>query len=136
MRKMLPKSQHHAYIGYDEGAKSVKYYNTETRLLLTSRNYKFLIPSNLSPPEVLLIDPESKDPTLEGEHMREEDNRKDHSIPKENGEPKTSKPKTRPTRGPRVDYRYLNNPSPDEEEMGIVHVEKEQAFTVLPDDDC
>jgi hypothetical protein len=141
MRKMLPKSQQCAYIGYDEGAKSVRYYNAETRTILTLQNYKFLIPSNSSPPEVLLIDPESKDPMLEGERTREEDNHKDQSIPiplipNDKGESKTSEPKTRPTRGPCVDYRYLNDPFPDEEETGIVHVEKEQAFAVLPDDDC
>ena len=56
MRKMLPKSYRQAYVGYDEGLKSVKYYNAETKMILTSWNYKFLIPSNSSPPEILLID--------------------------------------------------------------------------------
>ena len=39
------------------------------------------------------------------------------------------------TRGVRVDYRYLNNPFTDEEEAGISIV-REQAFTVVPKDDC
>ena len=31
LRKMLPKSQCRAYVGYDEGSKAVKYYNAATR---------------------------------------------------------------------------------------------------------
>jgi len=34
--KMLPKSHRKAYVGYDNGSKSVKYYNAETRSILTS----------------------------------------------------------------------------------------------------
>jgi hypothetical protein len=34
--KMLPKSKWCAYIGYDDGSKSVKYYNAETQKILTS----------------------------------------------------------------------------------------------------
>ena len=35
-RKMLPKSKRRIYVGYDDGSKSVKYYNAETRKVLTS----------------------------------------------------------------------------------------------------
>ena len=61
MRKMLPKSHCQVYVGYNEGSKSVKYYNAKTKMILTSWNYKFLIPSNSSRPRILLIDlgPES-----------------------------------------------------------------------------
>jgi len=41
-RKMLPKSQRRAYVRYDKGSKSIKYYNAATRNILTSRNYHFL----------------------------------------------------------------------------------------------
>ena len=68
MQKMLPKFHQRAYVGYDEGSKSVKYYNAETKMILTSQNYKFLIPSNSSPPKILLIDPGPESPQLEGEH--------------------------------------------------------------------
>ena len=39
------------------------------------------------------------------------------------------------TRGVRPDYKYMNDPFPDEEEAGIVDVQ-EKAFTVIQDDDC
>ena len=42
----------------------------------------------------------------------------------------------RRTRGVRVDYRYLNDPFPDEIEAGIATVEKEEAFAVLPNEEC
>ena len=35
-RKILPKSKKQIYIGFDDGSKSVKYYNAETRNILTS----------------------------------------------------------------------------------------------------
>src|SRR6266850_1421393 len=41
-RKMMQKLQRKIFVGYDNGAKAVKYYNTETRKILTSRNFRFL----------------------------------------------------------------------------------------------
>jgi len=41
----------------------------------------------------------------------------------------------RKTRGVQVDYRYLNDPFPDEEEAGI-SVEREQSYAAVPDDEC
>jgi len=136
---MLLKSQRRAYVRYDDGARSVKYYNAETQSILTSQNYCFLTPSNSSPPKELLIEPRSNDPPLEGEHEREEkdkDNCKDHTILyKQPAETEANPRLHRKTRGIRVDYRYLNDPFPDEEAR-IVYVEKDQAFAVLPDDKC
>ena len=40
--KMKPKSKQQLFVGFDDGSKSVKYYNAETRKVLTSRNYRFL----------------------------------------------------------------------------------------------
>ncbi len=40
--KILPKLKRCAYVGYDEGSKSVIYYNAKMRRCLTSRNYTFL----------------------------------------------------------------------------------------------
>ena len=68
-RKMLPKSKRRAYVGYDEGSKSIIYYNAATRKILTLRNYRFLVPCDVSPPEEIAIDP----PSDQGEqaHTRE-----------------------------------------------------------------
>jgi hypothetical protein len=64
---MLPKSQRWAYVGYDEGSKSIKYYDASTWNVLTSRNFHFLIPSSSSPPDKIAIEPpEVDDLQLEG----------------------------------------------------------------------
>jgi len=42
VHKILPKSKCHTYVSYDNGSKSVIYYNTETQRCLTSCNYTFL----------------------------------------------------------------------------------------------
>src|SRR5437899_772523 len=69
---MLPKSQRHTYVGYNEGSKAVKFYNVATRNILTFRNYRFLVPSDTSPPEEITVDPqndqgEQQTPAREGE---------------------------------------------------------------------
>ena len=130
---MLPKSHRPTYVGYDKGSKSVKYYNTEMRLILISRNYKFLIPSNSSPPKILLIDPGLDSPQLEGEH--EGNTYKEHQIEDDSNLDKIQATQsseqqevlTRPSRYPYVDYKYLNNPFPDEEETNII-----LSFTLTP----
>ena len=38
-------------------------------------------------------------------------------------------------RGIRPDYKYMNDPFPDEEEAGIIE-NREESFTVIPDNDC
>lgn len=35
-----------------------------------------------------------------------------------------------------MDYRHLNNPFLDEIKAGIAYVKKEEAFAVLPEDEC
>jgi len=69
--KMLPKSQCRAYVGHDDGSKAIKYYNAATRNILTSRNFRFLVPSTSSPSEELAIDPGMDNPPREGEAERD-----------------------------------------------------------------
>jgi len=66
---MEAKSKRWALVRYEDGSKSVKFYNTETRSVLTLRNYRFLEPSEPSKPipEQLLIAPD--DVAREGESM-------------------------------------------------------------------
>jgi hypothetical protein len=57
---MLPKSQRRSLVGFDDGSKSVMYYNPETRKVLTSWNYRFLNPPNThTPPEEIGINPDT-----------------------------------------------------------------------------
>ena len=59
-RKMLPKSQRRSLVGFNDGSKSVIYYNPETRKVLTSRNYRFLNPPiTHTPPEEIGINPDT-----------------------------------------------------------------------------
>ena len=57
-RKMLAKSQRRAYVDFDNGSKSVLYYSTETRKVLTSQNYHFLSITNKSPLEEIVVAPD------------------------------------------------------------------------------
>src|SRR6266511_1050337 len=43
--KLLPRSKQQIFVGYNDGSKSIKYYNPETQKVLTSRNYVSLKPS-------------------------------------------------------------------------------------------
>src|SRR5882672_7358702 len=57
--KMLPKLKRRIYVGYDDGLNSVKYYNAETRKVLTSRNFKNIIPpTDLNPPKPIIVTPD------------------------------------------------------------------------------
>ena len=59
-QKMLPKLQCRSLVGFDDGSKSVMYYNPEMRKVLTSRNYCFLNPPiTQSPPEEIEINPDT-----------------------------------------------------------------------------
>jgi len=81
-QKMLPKSQHQAYVGIDEGTKVIIYYNVATRNILTLRNYCFLEPSEPSPPEDIVVDIHDD----QGEHapLHEGENNRDQSTQKSN----------------------------------------------------
>ena len=46
--KMQPKSKWQVYVGFDDGAGTIKYYNTEMCNILTSRNFKQITPPNNS----------------------------------------------------------------------------------------
>ena len=56
---MLAKSQRRAYVGFDDGSKSILYYNAKTRKVLTSRNYRFLSITNKTPLEEIVVAPDN-----------------------------------------------------------------------------
>jgi hypothetical protein len=59
-RKMEPKSRRRIFVGYDDGSKAIKYYNAETRKVLTSRNIRFLDLSHDEPsPEPMVLLPDA-----------------------------------------------------------------------------
>ena len=124
---MLPKSKCRVYIGYDEGAKAVKYYNAEMRKILTSRNFCHINPpEDPTPPEPIELTP---DTPREGESagstppigvigsddltrgLKPSRKRKRNEV---EGDIDINEP--RKTRGIRTDYRHLHDPFPGEEE--------------------
>ena len=137
-RKMLPKSQRRAYVGFDDGPKAVKYYNAATRNILLSRNFRVLVPAEPSPPEELAIDsPMSQGesaPSCEGEEQ-EASTRSVKGSNKRKAEEEIDPREPRKPRKVRIDYRYLEKPFRDERKAGIA-VAREEAFVVVPEDDC
>ena len=150
-KKMLPKSQRHIYVRYDEGLHSVKYYNLETRNIQLLRNYKYLNLHDPCPMHDVVIEPPPpapNSPLHEGElgigmqhtvvdkGKRKADEDIDPRVPQRqrtHADPEPQEPQK--TRGIHVDYQYLNDPFTDEEEAGVTIVQ-EQAFTVVPRDEC
>ena len=120
-RKMLPKSARRAYVGHDDGSGAVKYYNAQSRKVLTSRNFHLL--SSPDPePEPELCDPIVVTPEVDTTAV-------DHNIAPEGGpgsstrntqkrkaedSPPNAEPKR--TRGVRIDYKMLNDPFSDNED--------------------
>src|SRR5271156_872706 len=134
-RKMETKSRQRLFMGYDDGSKSIKYYNAETRKVLTSRNFRFLsLTNDESPPELIEITP---DAPHEGESERStpptSGNNGDSSKRKRDEE---EEPQRR-TRGIRIDYRYLHNPFPDEDDDVNEHTfsSDEQLYAIIAGDE-
>jgi hypothetical protein len=48
LRKILPKAVERTLVGFDDGARVVKYYSKETRKILTSRNYQYVQPTEIT----------------------------------------------------------------------------------------
>ncbi len=91
-------------------------YNMETRKVLTFQNFHFLsLTNDDTPPEPIEVLP---DVPLEGEPERStlltSGNNSD-SLKQKQGE-KEEPQKPRRTRGICIDYRYLHNPFPDEDD--------------------
>jgi len=122
-RKMLPKSKRRAFVGFEDGPKAIKYYNADSRKILTSRNYRFLTPPTDSPPEEIVVAPDvPREGELRGSaqpHVDETKSQGDISAGSKRKQPEEDEYRDwdapRKTRGKRIDYRVLDNPFPDEE---------------------
>ena len=111
---MESKSRQQLFMGYNDGKKSIKYYNVETHKVLTSHNFHFLsLIHDESPPEPIKIIPDvPHEGESEGSMPLTSGNNGDSSKWKQEEEEEPQ----RCTRGICVDYRYIHNPFPDEEE--------------------
>jgi hypothetical protein len=147
-RKMLPRSKRRVYIGFDEGAKAVKYYNAETRKILTSRNFRYINPpQNPIPPEPIVITPDlrpegessgddmlqlgvtSSDEatTQKSDPMKRKRKRTEEEVDVDVREP-------RKTRGIRTDYKRLNDPFIDEENEEETFLSIDEAYSIIAGD--
>jgi hypothetical protein len=118
---MLPKSRRRVYLGFDDGAKAVKYYNAETRKILTSRNFRNINPPPETPPEPIIIapgeqpegEPGKRDMPLPGTNDSDGNNNQDppNKRKRKRREEETSVDINEPrkTRGIRTDYKQLSN---------------------------
>ena len=116
--KMQPKSHRRSYVGNDDGSNSVLYYNAKTRKILKSRNYRFLtLPKQDSPSEEIEVTPdllhEGEEP--KGNTWLSGDSTGPGTGRKRKQEDDQSEP--RKTRGIKMDYHYLDNPFPDEDDI-------------------
>ena len=147
-RKMLPKSKRQVYIGYDNGAKAVKYYNAATQNVLTSHNYHYLTPSDPTPSEeieVALDQPHGgelgenvpppptgitgmDEPThnLEAKKRKQTNNDIDGDI---------NIDEPRRMRGIHTDYRHLNDPFSDEKDEENSLLSMEEVYAIIARDE-
>jgi hypothetical protein len=114
-RKMEPKSKRHIFAGFDDGSKSIKYFNAETCKVLTSCNFRFLfLPSENSPLEEIII---TSNASCEEEESGSMQSKGSNNLKrKRTNEGNKESNERRCTRGIKIDYWYLNNPFPDEKE--------------------
>src|SRR6202051_3857326 len=141
--KMLPKSKRCIYVG----SNSVKYYNAETRKVLTSRNFRSLQPSiHPKSPEPVVITPDIQHEgesgaghmlqsgvTPEAKRLGEPDGSRKRKRSVENPEDMDIE-QPRRTCGLRPDYRYLSNPFGYEGEEEATNI-LEETYAVIAGDE-
>jgi len=156
-RKLLRKSHRKMFIGFDNGAKAVRYYNPDSHKVLTSRNFRFLtLDDKGSCDDEIVVTPNiSHEGELEGGTQatrdvthgglsteRVPDNlcdstilRDDHDSLKRKREELNNEP--RKTCGKKVDYKKLNNPFSDSEEEALttefIHMDDETYIAAASD---
>jgi len=139
--KLMPRSKSHAFVGFDDGSHSIRYYNAETCRVLTSRNFRFLdnLPDVALAPEPLLVTPEPAMP-CEGEFMAaplshshnplqpgsQHNNKRTLEELGDVTEPERRKLQIKAP----VNYCFLNDPFPDEEEDKIALVTEPNIYQV------
>jgi hypothetical protein len=145
-RKMLPKSKRQVYVGFDEGAKAVKYYNAATHQILTSRNFCHLNPPPETPPEEIIIQPLPR-------HEGESGSSPQDDMPRQEGQERRTKPERkrkhcdneddinidepRKTRGIRIDYKAISRsyeaiPEEEDEETFLL---EDEAYAIIAGDE-
>jgi hypothetical protein len=144
---MLPKSKRCIYVGYDDGSNSVKYYNAETRKVLTSQNFKNIqLPTNSKSPEPMIVTPDVQHEGESGaDHMLqsgEVPEAERSSIPDKSRKQKQSVENPEDmdvdqpckTQGVHPDYHYLDNPFRGEGEEKESFLGLEETYAIIAGD--
>jgi hypothetical protein len=136
-RKMETKLRWRIFMGYDDGSKSIKYYNAETCKILTSQNFCFLsLTHDQSLPEPIEVTPDVPyEGESEGSILPTLGNNGDR--PKQKRDKDEEPQNQRRTWGIRVDYRYLHNPFPDEDDnaYGLAFSSDDQLYAIIASDE-
>jgi len=111
LSKLEPKSQKHIFIGFVDGSKAIKYYDTNTKQIKTSRNFHFeKLPPNIQfegEKECTQIEYQPGPNTnKQNQKRKQRDERDDDESPQ-----RSKRPRIQP------DYRLLNDPFADEPEL-------------------
>jgi hypothetical protein len=140
-RKMLPKSKHRVYVGFDEGTKAVKYYNAETRKVLTSRNYRHLnTETNCQPMDNIEIPVAPREgetvtdtPGVTGSDQNLEPTKRKRNVEVEE---EVDIDELQRMRGIRADYKHLHDPFPDEEDdKNEIFLTMEEVYAIIAGDE-
>jgi hypothetical protein len=125
------------YVRYDDGAKAVKYYNAETRKVLTSWNFRHISPpTNPLPPEPIIITPEQVMGEFGGDTLPMGVTGSNGSEPKKrkrNEDPEGSD-ELQKTCEIHTNYQYLHHPFPDEED-GEETLSIEEVYAIIAGDE-
>jgi hypothetical protein len=127
---MESKSRWRVFVGYNNESKSIKYYNVETCKILTSQNFCFLsLTSNDTPPEPMVIIP---DVPGEGDFkgsMQLKSGNNCNSLKWKWSKEEEPQEKWH-TRGICMNYQYLQNSFPDEED-NVNEVAFEHLYAII-----
>ena len=134
-QKMLPKSKQRYYIGYEDGSKSIKYYNADMKRVLTSQNFHFIINIDQQTPSKYNI----LDPSLAlqhegelGDDMPQADRMSGSKRERESSalDDEIVEPVRKLQENLHVNYHYLNNPFTEDNEHKLTLTSAEITYMV------
>ena len=145
--KLLPRSKRQAFVGFDDGSHAIRYYNAETRRVLTSRNFRFL--DNPSPhhpqPEPFLVDPAlpregecvcpvaDKNITRQSESPESRESQPNKRTRDEFGEDISEPTRMKLRSKAPVNYRFMSDPFPDDQTNDAYHTSGQAVYEAFCD---
>jgi reverse transcriptase-like protein len=133
---METKSRRRIFVGYDDGSKSIKYYNAGSRKVLVSQNVRFLsLTNDETPLEPIIITPDAPDEGESEGNIPTTLGNKGNSIKRKRDDEEELEPEQRRTRGRWINYRYLADPFPDEEEDETTFTTNENVYAIIAGDE-